>query len=885
MVPGSNSSTRASATPRELAFSELGDLFTGDNNCDSGDKARIVNIVEGGDSGWRQDVQSLEGTDWGETPDIHSFDSRGPWNREFMWHTLADSSGPARPAWALPPIEYMTSGPSGLALYPGTGESHAYDGCFFLCDFRGGDAVVHAFRCVPEGASFKVADHVEYYRGSTITDIAWGYDGRLYLSDWGGGWEPNPNGVILTITNKTVHDDPAQAAAITEVRTLFQRGFADRPANELLQLLGHRDQRVRLNAQYALAERGLASGELASIAADPHSPLVTRAHAIWALGQMARTKPAILPLIAKLTGDPDAEVRTQAIRTLGDVSQRLGSVGFNGFLSDPAPRVRLAAALALAHQGDGTSVAPLLDLLDANNNADLTIRHSAAYALSKVGKPGDLALRARDRSPAARLGVVLALRLMEAPEAANFLNDADPAVAIESARAIYDLRLPAGLPLLAALLDTAIPADRAIEPLLRRAIEANVLLGTPDCAVRLADFSTQTSLPAKWRLLALTRLLNWDRPLQREGVWGNWADLPGRPAADAESAARPRIDAIIASCAGSDDLLSVAYRVKVRHTLHLTEAGLAARAMDDSVAPAERLAVFDLLAETSGDNLLLARTASTLLENPATAGPLRHRAMEVLAKVAPEEALEPLREAAFAGPIADRQHAITVLGTMKTDQAQAVISALSQDLGLGWADREVALEVYDASKSLPEDSSARAAAMKAGVQPPRPEGFATNLLIAGGDPARGRTIFFTHPSAECIRCHTTEGPAKETAPHLGSVGARLSPEKLVESIVQPTAVVADGFGKVSAMPEMTRFLKPREVRDVVAYLRTLDGSTEAAKAARNAPAAPAHALPAPEHAAAPDPASHSSLGPERVVGFLLAVLLAAVVWAGLKRRA
>ena len=61
----------------------------------------------GGDSGWRQDVQSL--------------DSRGPWNRESIWKTLKDVSGPARPAWSLPPVEYMCAGPSGMALYPGTG--------------------------------------------------------------------------------------------------------------------------------------------------------------------------------------------------------------------------------------------------------------------------------------------------------------------------------------------------------------------------------------------------------------------------------------------------------------------------------------------------------------------------------------------------------------------------------------------------------------------------------------------------------------------------------------------------------------------------------------------------------------------------------------------
>ncbi len=72
-----------------------------------------------------------------------------------------------------------------------------------------------------------------------------------------------------------------------------------------------------------------------------------------------------------------------------------------------------------------------------------------------------------------------------------------------------------------------------------------------------------------------------------------------------------------------------------------------------------------------------------------------------------------------------------------------------------------------------------------------------------------------------MRCHTVDALGGNAGPNLSNVAARLSLPKLVESVVEPGAEIAPGFGAVSAMPKITDFLAPRDVRNVVAYLQTL----------------------------------------------------------------
>src|SRR5690606_30253442 len=100
--------------PQELAFNEYGDLFTVDNNSDQGDKARVSDLLEGGDTGWNMGHQALttfkdqiEDGEMGQVPH---------WLSENLWQTRHED----QPEWILPPIDYLTEGPSGLVFNSGT---------------------------------------------------------------------------------------------------------------------------------------------------------------------------------------------------------------------------------------------------------------------------------------------------------------------------------------------------------------------------------------------------------------------------------------------------------------------------------------------------------------------------------------------------------------------------------------------------------------------------------------------------------------------------------------------------------------------------------------------------------------------------------------------
>jgi len=432
--------------PQELAFNEFGDLFTGDNNSDGGDKARFVFVMPYGQTGWDMNYQTLEGAN-----------QRGPWSQERIWH-VRDQPDREYPAWSLPPLAYVGNGPSGLAYAPGTGLPAAWDHRFFLCDFLGSESHsgIHAVKVQMKGAGYEVTESKQFVLGLLATDVAFGFDGRMYASVWGGGWLSTGKGRVVSIFDPSTSNTPV----VAQTRAIMTQDIKSVSTDDLITLLQHRDQRVRQRAQFELAARGTSTTLQLLALAQAGPPAVSnerlarlaQIHALWALGMQAQgircervEKPdPLLPVISLLESDTP-EIRAQTARTLGESGRIDAAKKLIEHLVDEDTRVRAACALACARLAPKApalfaEAVPLLSAaLFENDNADPFLRHALATALAACADSKALQSLSVDQFESVRLGALLAMRRNADPMIANFLFDPDMRIAAEAARAIWDL--------------------------------------------------------------------------------------------------------------------------------------------------------------------------------------------------------------------------------------------------------------------------------------------------------------------------------------------------------------------------------------------------------------------------------------------------------------
>lgn len=791
--------------PQELAFDDFGNLFTGDNNSDSGDKARWVYVVPGGDTGWRMSYQYL--------------DDRGPFNRERLWHPFHAG----QPAYIVPAVTNLADGPSGLASYPGTGLSDHYRGRFFLCDFRGGAANsgIRTFRLRPKGAFFEVIDQEETLWNILATDVEFGPDG-LYVSDWVHGWNGEGKGRIYRFTDAQAMQDPAAA----EVKQLLAAGMDDKSLDELVGLLRHPDRRIRQESQFALASRG-AARELAEVASG-NGDLFARLHAIWGLKQLGRRRQNLLDVLEvglRLLDDEAPEIRAQAAGLLGDIQAETAADKLIRLLKDENGRVRFFAALAIGRLHPSATAAnprpvedlvgPLLELLAENDNADPIVRHGGIMGLAGAATESELVKAAEHPSPAARLAVAVAMRKRAMPEVAKLLDDPEILVAEEAARAIHDLPIPAAQSELAG----ALSRQTGSAPFWHRALNANYRLGGKENARAIAKFAARDQGPDSLRLEAIAMLANWRQPARRDRVLGMVRPLPSRDSGIARDALRESLPALLA---GPENVRLAAARTAAEMQIPDVGTALIATFRDRSqsgVARAEALTGLAILGRPELDEAVQAGLQD---QDPL----VRTSARGVLARRRPDQAAQVLEEAISADNVRERQAALALLSDLPHPSAEEALVRALQRLLEGEVPSDTRLDVIAAARRRGGDRLEELSARYESSLPSDPVAARADALF-GGDANRGRELFFSRGQLSCVRCHIIGETGGEVGPNLSKIGAEKSREYLLEALVAPSKTIAKGYESVQLITDDGRVMAGvlKAENDSVLQIMTPEGQT------------------------------------------------------------
>ncbi len=816
---------RGLRNPQELAFNDEGDLFTGDNDSDQGDRERWVPVIEGADSGWRVGHQHAP------------LGNAGLWNMERLWVPEFEGQSAA----ILPPIANIGDGPGGLVHDAGTSLPKAMRGRFLLAYFKGTSAKsgISSLQLRQAGATHELVAHDPLVWNSLVPDVDLGPDGSIFFADWHEGWPKSNKGRLYKATFAEVAADPE----VAQTRLLLATGMKDRKPEELATLLGHRDGRVRQEAQFEWVRRGTGSLPTLKALAATSPDQRTRIHAIRAIGQCARKDPVALagPLLA-LAQAAEGEVRVQALRALASTTELVRQAGVAAWMKDqlnhPNPRVRLAAALGLgrATLSDADATA-FIGSVRRFGKPDAVLRHGLAQGLASALSDRVVEAHRSETDREVRQLVLLAARIRKSASIRGFLSDPDPLLALEAARAIHDVPVPEALPDLAAMAEpkplqawrtrlaamptpaAPVPSAGAIRdlradqplpwgdapadlatPMLLRVVNANFRTGSPQAAQRLASMARDTGLPERIRTEALVALGTWEKPPARDRLIGIHRPLPARPAGPAVEALNSAVAGLLledAAEAVQVATVEALARLGLTNSIPALEALVRRPSAPSKARAAALMAAFRLtVSPSSGPAVGTVHPLQPLLAFAAADGaePLRLAASKLSTELNPDDAVGKLATLLERGTLAEQQAALASLGDLKSDAADAVLADWLDRLMKREVSNELMLDLVEAARKHPSTAVQTRLAAYQDWKLPKDALSPYREALFGGNPSRGRTLFYEHAAVACTRCHQIGTDSGGNAgPKLDGLASRATREHLLESIVFPNAQIATGY--------------------------------------------------------------------------------------------
>lgn len=727
---------------------------------------------------------------------------------------------PVRTGRLLPAMtKFSASACSGMCRVRSPTPPREFHDNLFVAQFNLRNVTRHAVSRA--GSTFRTADS-EFlatddpdFRPSDVLEDA---DGSLLVVDTGSWYVQHcPTGGIRASPAKggiyrVRHAAAKRPADPWGLRIDWQAETAAR----LAELLADPRPAVRDRAQATLVRRG---GEAVAAVATvlEGSPSTTRpggaettGHlAVWTLAGIG-DEPALARLREVAAGQ-DPDLAAAASRALGRRRDRQAATVLRTLLGHPQPAVRLAAAEAVAVCGDAAATPALLAALAADPDPVLT--HMLTFALAAVADRATRTAALDHPSPRVQRAALVLLdqpphESLTASDVVRRASAADAELR-QAARAILEKRPEWG--------------DHAAV-LVGHLLERETITETEAADLRRSVLALQSN-PAVVALVA--------------GAVGGPADaarderrillLEAIAACGAAAFPEPWIAALGRALADPDARVR---RQAVRTAAVLEAASLDGRLAEIAADPGQPAAV-----RVEAARATIRRRPDVSPDLFALLAGEMAPAREPLARLAAAQALGEARltldqfrrllDLVRDDPLVAPAVPLAIFARSPVgESAAAFVDYLVAAARLGWSLPEGPLR--GAIEALPEPRRDEAVRRLAAARP-SPADHATAVgdylpLATGGDAARGRALFFG--KATCSTCHRVGDAGGVIGPDLTTIGAIRSARDIVESLVVPSATIAQRYETYVAVTDSGRAVTGTLVRqsDEVLVLRDAAGA-------------------------------------------------------------
>ena len=699
-------------------------------------------------------------------------------------------TGPVLPGLKI----YGMSAPSNVMTYRSDALGPDYAGNLFISHFN--TRTVSRVRLDRSGATFRAAEtpflhstNPDFHPCGVIEDA----DGSLLVINTGGWFkigcptsslQPRVLGGIYRVRRQD-HHPPRDSRGL-------KLDWKQATAAQLASRLGDRRFAVRDRAVSLLAAHGEEAVPVLSRLVHPHRPKLASNRssqrgrpmpqriiaALWTLSRIGSS--SALAAVRSALDHTDSSVRLVAVTSLGRHRDRQALNPLIKLVNEAEPAVQRQAAMAVGRIGSARAVPALIRALAETH--DPMLSHALVFALIEINDHKTTLPGLQDPSPRVQRGVLVALDQMEDGELTRELiepllktdDDQLTHAVLEIVRRNVDWAEVVADLLTRWLGEPGLSADR--QQLLRESLLALHSHQTIQRVISHALTSSKTSLQTRVLLLDVVARCSLN-PLPKD--WHQQVLSCLR--SGHRSVVERSLAAMAAKGAGQFDMELLSFAQDSSQPIALRILAASTLAQGRTTLPAE---IFVMLRGQCTDEAHY----ETRLKAARALGNARltsEQLNEVLGLLAQAGTLElPILLNAFTD-VWERDSArklgLRLVASLRS--ARSFPSITEKQLNDLFQDAP--LDVQTAAKPLAHHLADEQATSLRTV-------LKTSFNLVGGDPARGKEIFFGK-RALCSACHQVDDRGSPFGPDLRKIGEVRNHRDLLEAILLPSASFARGF--------------------------------------------------------------------------------------------